>query len=86
MAVELSTSNPNLFNLATIPAQFSPDSVFFPQFSDEGGIVVVQDLPSALTALTTIVNQGEGNPRLFVDPNKDEEDRYDIFLGLQSGT
>jgi hypothetical protein len=48
--------------------------------------VVVQDLPSALTALTTIVNQGEWNPRLFVDPNKDEEDRYDIFLGLQSGT
>ncbi|KIM87529.1 hypothetical protein PILCRDRAFT_85939 [Piloderma croceum F 1598] len=79
------SSNPNLFNLATIPAQFPPDSVFFPKFEDEGGIVVVQDLPSALTALTTIVHQGEGNPRPFVGPDKDEKDHYDIFLDLQSG-
>jgi len=44
----------------------------------------VKDLSSALVALTTIVNQGEGNPRPFDGPSKDEKDHYDIFLGLQS--
>jgi hypothetical protein len=47
---------------------------------------VVQDLDSANLALKTIVNQGEGNPRPFVGPDKDLEDHYDIFLGLKSGT
>ena len=80
------SGNPNLFNPATISSQFTPNSVFFPQFADAGGIVVVQDLSSALVALTTIVNQGEGNPRPFDGPSKDEKDHYDIFLDLQSGT
>jgi len=81
----LSTNSPNLFNPATITSQFAPNSIFHPRFVDAGGIVVVQDLPSALTALTTIVNQGEGNPRPFDGPSKDEKDHYDIFLDLQSG-
>ena len=78
------SSNLNLFNPATISSQFGPNSIFHPRFADAGGIVTVTDLSSALVALTTIVNQGEGNPRPFDGPSKDEKDHYDIFLGLQS--
>lgn len=79
-------SKPGLFNPATVNCQFPPKSVFRPQNEDAGGIVLVTDLPSALVALTTIVNQGEGNPRPFDGPQKDEKDHYDIFLDLQTDT
>jgi hypothetical protein len=74
---------PGLFNPATTSSQFGPGSVFTPHPADAGGLVFVTDLPSALTALTTIVDQGEGNPRPFDDPSRAENDHYDIFLNLQ---
>jgi len=79
------SKDPGLFNPATSSSQFGPGSVFTPHPADAGGLVFVTDLPSALTALTTIVDQGEGNPRPFDDPSKAEHDHYDIFLDLQKG-
>lgn len=81
----MSNSIADLFDPASVKFQFAPDSVFTPHFKDAGGIVYVTDLTSALTALQTIVNQGEGNPRPFDGPAKDEKDHYDIYLDLQQG-
>ena len=42
-------------------------------------------METALTAIKTIVDQGEGNPRPFDDPDHLEKDHYDVFLDLQKG-
>jgi hypothetical protein len=86
--LEFLAKDPSLFKPATISSQFGPgpDAVFTPTVADAGGLVLVTDLSSALLALKTIVNQGEGNPRPYVDPSKGEKDHYDIFLELRKGT
>lgn len=69
--------DPLLFNTASVNAQFPPGSIYTPQVDDAGGLVTVTDLPSALQALTTIVDQGEGKPgpgRPFDDDKKLEKD------------
>jgi len=84
----LNGKDPNLFKTASINAQFPPDSIYTPRVADAGGLVTVTDLPSALQALTIIVDQGEGKPgpgRPFDDDQKLEKDHYDIFLDLQGG-
>jgi len=45
----------------------------------------VTDLASALEAVRIIVVQGEGSPGPYDDPDKLEEDHYDVFLGLKDG-
>ncbi|TDL17872.1 hypothetical protein BD410DRAFT_535231 [Rickenella mellea] len=82
---------PTLFNPATVAFQFNPNppdpnTVFDPEHSDSGGLVAVKDLASALTAMKTIVDQGEGNPGPYDDPLKLEKDHYDIFKDLRDGT
>jgi hypothetical protein len=77
---------PTLFQSASLPFQFPPDSVYTPAVSDAGGLVTVSDLQSALTGLSTIVHQGEGNPGPYDDPAKLEKDHFAIFLDLKNGT
>ena len=82
----LDSHDPHLFKAASANAQFPPGSIYNPQVADAGGLVTVTDLPSALQALSTIVDQGEGKPgpgRPYDDDKKLEKDHYDIFLDLQ---
>lgn len=38
-----------------------------------------------MTAIDRIVIQGEGSPGPYDDPDKLEEDHYDVFLDLKTG-
>ncbi|EJD50856.1 hypothetical protein AURDEDRAFT_159997 [Auricularia subglabra TFB-10046 SS5] len=75
----LNASLPTLFDPDLLPYQF-PQSAY--KKSNSGGLVDVVDLTSATQAITTIVTQGEGNPRPWDDPEHDEKDHYDIFLDI----
>jgi hypothetical protein len=57
-----------------------------PIIHDAGGSVVVTNLDSAIKAINIIVDQGEGNPGPYDDPNKEEKDHYDVFKDLKYGT
>ena len=57
-----------------------------PKIHDAGGSVVVTNLDSAKSAINIIVDQGEGNPGPYDDPNKEEKDHYDVFKDLKYGS
>jgi hypothetical protein len=83
----LNSHDPLLFKTASANAQFPPGSIYNPRVDDTGGLVTVIDLPTALQALTIIVDQGKGKPgpgRPF-GGDKLEKDHPDIFLDLQQG-
>jgi len=82
--IYLNGTTKDLFHLEFAPYQFAPGVGYTPAVADAGGSVVVKDLTTALLAITTIVDQGEGNPRPFDDPGKLEEDHYDKFLDLKN--
>jgi len=75
----------HLFHPQTAIYQFAPGLGYQAKVRDAGGSIVVTDLKSALEALDTIVIQGEGSPGPYDDPDKLEEDHYDIFLDLKDG-
>lgn len=75
----------NLFHRDTAIYQFAPGLGYQPQVRDAGGSIIVTDLHSAIKAVDTIVIQGEGSPGPYDDPDKLEEDHYDIFMGLKDG-
>jgi hypothetical protein len=76
----------DLFHSESAPYQFSPGLGYQPQVRDAGGSVVVVDLATADKAIDIIVDQGEGNPGPYDDPDKLEKDHYDVFRDLQQGT
>jgi hypothetical protein len=73
-----------LFHSETAAYQFAPGVGYQPQTRDAGGSVVVTDLASADRAITIIVDQGEGNPGPYDDPDKEEKDHYDVFKDLKN--
>jgi hypothetical protein len=75
----------NLFHPKTAAYQFAPGLGYQPTVRDAGGSVVVTDLASADEAIKIIVDQGEGNPGPYDDPDKLERDHYDVFRDLQKG-
>ena len=81
----LNHKDPGLFHPHTVKYQFAPGVGYQPRIRDAGGSIVVKDLDSAIKAIDTIVIQGEGSPGPYDDPDKLEEDHYDIFLGLKDG-
>lgn len=74
----------HLFSPGTAEYQFAPGLGYQPRKRDAGGSVIVTDLATALTALKIIVDQGEGNPGPYVDPDHLEKDHYAIFEGLKA--
>ncbi|RUS35542.1 ferritin-like-domain-containing protein [Jimgerdemannia flammicorona] len=55
--------DPTLFANPRPKCQFAPEKhEYSPRVPDAGGLVVVEDVKSAIAALTTIVREGEGSP------------------------
>jgi hypothetical protein len=81
----LNKKDPNLFHPDTAIYQFAPGLGYQAKVRDAGGSIVVTDLPTAITAIDTIVIQGEGSPGPYDDPDKLEKDHYDVFLDLKNG-
>jgi len=82
----LDNKDKHLFRPSTAPYQFAPGLGYQPKVRDAGGSVVITDLKSALTAIDTIIFQGEGSPGdEYDDPDKLEKDHYDVFLDLKNG-
>jgi hypothetical protein len=65
--------------------QFAPGLGYQPHVRDAGGSAIVTGLESAMEAINIIVDQGEGNPGPFDDPDHLGQDHYAIFTGLQTG-
>lgn len=82
---ELNAHDKHLFHPETAAYQFAPGLGYQPQVRDAGGSVVVTDLTSAQEAIDIIVDQGEGNPGPYDDPDKLEKDHFATFVDLQKG-
>ena len=82
----LSARDKHLFHHETAAYQFAPGLGYQPQIRDAGGSVIVNNLDSAKLAISIIVDQGEGNPGPYDDPDKLERDHYDVFRDLQAGS
>jgi hypothetical protein len=74
-----------LFHPGTAEYQFAPGLGYQPHVRDAGGSVIVTNLSSAQEAIDIIVDQGEGNPGPYDDPDKLEKDHFATFVDLQKG-
>jgi hypothetical protein len=83
--VYLNTKDKHLFHPHSAAYQFAPGLGYQPQVRDAGGSVVVKDLATAQKAIDIIVDQGEGNPGPYDDPDKLELDHFATFVNLQQG-
>jgi len=81
----LNHNHKTLFHPETASYQFAPGLGYQPHVRDAGGSVIVTDLASAQEAIDIIVDQGEGNPGPYDDPDKLEKDHFATFVDLQQG-
>jgi hypothetical protein len=75
----------HLFHPEKVPYQFAPGLGYQATIRDAGGSVIITDLDTAMEAITIIVDQGEGNPGPFDDPDHLEKDHYATFVDLKKG-
>lgn len=79
----LNSKHTDLFDANTAPFQFAPGLGYQAKNVEAGGSVTVTDLKTALLAIKTIVEQGEGEVPDDIGMNHLEKDHYDIFSELR---